>query len=350
MNPMPERSARLLSLLVTLLVAAGLQTGCGGGGDGAAAPATTTNPPPAATATTVQVTGLAATGAAIANATVTAVNAKGEKATAVTNASGMFSVTIADAAPYLLSVADAAGKTWYSFAQAAGSANINPLTTLAVLQANAGRPLADLSAGWSTRQLTAGQVLDAAKVVNANFSALMQSKGVTAASTNIFTAAFSANGQGLDAVLDAMRVSISCSATACTQTINAPNGALLINWNANISTNAITFSWTGGGTSGTLDIGVGSCKAPRTGTYSLVVQTTVTGLGAIPIPEICVDGLPAKPANQAEFCGSGTVTQQLPPGVAVVSCSYDGTTGTIAARISQPFVIDYSLKYTFVLR
>lgn len=349
MNPMLERSARLL---VMLLVAAGLQVGCGGGGDGAATPGTGTinTPPPTPTVTTVQITGLAATGAAIANATVTATNARGEKATAVTSASGSYTVTIADAAPYLLSVSDAAGKAWYSFAQAAGSANINPLTTLAVLQANANKPLADLATGWGTRQLTAGQVLDAARVVNANVSSLMQSKGVSAASTNVFTAVFSANGQGLDAVLDAMRVSINCTATACTQSINAPNGSLLVSWNANIATGAITFSWTGGGTSGSLDIGIGSCKAPRAGTYSLVVQTTVSGLGSIPIPEICVDGLPAKPATQAEFCGSGTVTQQLPPGVAVISCTYDGTTGTIAARITQPFVLDYSLKYTFVQR
>lgn len=342
-----ERSHRLLAVGVLV---AGLLAGCGGGGGDSAAPPTGTTAPPTPTVTTVQITGLAATGAAIANATVTATNAKGEKATAVTSAAGAYTINIADAAPFVLSVTDAAGKAWYSFAQAAGVANITPLTTMALLQANANKPLADLASAWSTRQLTAAQVLDAAKVVNANLSTLMQSKGVSAASTNIFTAAFTANGQGLDAVLDGMRVSISCTATACTQTINAPNGSLLVNWNASISTNAITVSWTGGGTSGQLDIGVGSCKAPRAGTYSLVVQTTVTGLGSIPIPEICVDGLPAKPATQAEFCGSGTVTQQLPPGVSVISCTYDGTTGTIAARITQPLTLDYSVKYIFVQR
>ena len=81
--------------------------------------------------TTVQITGLAATGAAIANATVTATNAKGEKATAVTSAAGAYTINIADAAPFVLSVTDAAGKAWYSFAQAAGVANITPLTTMA---------------------------------------------------------------------------------------------------------------------------------------------------------------------------------------------------------------------------
>ena len=331
------------------LAAAALVALAGCGGDGGT-PATTSTNTGTPTAASVEIKGLAAIGAPIANGTVTATNKRGEKATAQTAANGSFTVNVSDGAPYLLSVLDSAGRTWYSYAQAAGYANVNPLTTLALLQANTNRPLADLATGWATRQLTDTQVLDAAKVVNANFSQLMQSKGVAPASTNIFTQTFSANGSGLDAVLDAMRVTIACNTTACTQTINGPAGTALISWNAGIATAGFTFSWTGGGTSGTVDVGVGSCRAPRVGTYSLVVQTTVSGLGGVAIPEICVDGLPAKPVTQAEFCGSGTVTQQLPPGVQVINCSYDGSIGTISARITLPFVLDYSLKYSFVQR
>lgn len=334
---------------LALIVACGgvlLQSGCGGGGDGATAAAPSAGP----AAPTVQITGLAATGAAIPNATVTATNARGERATAQTSATGTFTLSIAEAAPYVLSVTDAAARSWYSFAQAAGAANINPMTTLALLQANGNRPLADLVSGWGTRQLSASQVLEAAKVVNANLASVMQGRGIDPATTNPFTLSFSANGTGFDAVLDAMRVNVSCTATACTQTITNPQGTTLVTWNASIATGAITLSWSGGGGSGQIGIGVGSCTAPRTGTYSLVVQTTVSGFGAIPIPEICVDGLPGKPTTQAEFCGSSTVTQQLPPGVSVLSCTYDGTTGTIAARITSPLVIDYSVKYIFVQR
>jgi hypothetical protein len=334
-----------LTTLAAAALAATMLAACGGGDDSAiAAP---NNPPAAAT---VQITGLAAIGAAMANATVTATNVRGERATAQTNASGNFTLNVADGAPYILSITDAAGKAWYSYAQAAGVANINPLTTLALLQANASKPLSDLASTWSTRQLTATQVLDAAKIVNANLASVMQGRGINPAATNPFTASFTANGTGLDAVLDAMRVSIACSATACTQTITGPTGSALVNWNANIATGTITLSWSAGGSSGQIDIGLGSCKAPRAGTYSLVVQTTVSGLGGVAIPELCVDGLPGKPATQAEFCGSGTVTQQLPPGVAVLSCSYDGTTGTIAARITNPITLDYSVKYIFVQR
>lgn len=331
--------------LPALLLSAAMLAACGGGDDAAAPP---TNNTPAAT--TVQLTGLAATGAAIGNATVTATNVRGERATAQTNASGNFTLNIADGAPYLLSITDAASRAWYSYAQAAGVANINPMTTLALLQANANRPLADLASGWTNRQLTATQVLDAARVVNANLASVMQVRGIDPSAANPFMLNFTANGTGFDAVLDAMRVNISCSATACTQTITNPAGSVLVNWNANIAIGSIALSWSAGGQTGQINVGLGSCKAAAAGTFSLVVQTTVSGLGGVPIPEICVDGLPAKPATQAEFCGSGTVTQQLPPGVSVLSCSYDGTTGTIAARITSPITLDYSVKYTFVQR
>lgn len=346
MNACHSKSSHLpRASLPAVLLAAAMLAACGGGdGGGTAAP---NNPPVVAT---VQITGLAATGAAMPNATVTGINARGERATAQTNASGNFTLNIADGAPYILSVADAAGRAWYSYAQAAGVANINPLTTLALLQANGNKPLADLATAWSTRQLTATQVLDAAKVVNANLAPVMQGRGINPAAANPFTINFTANGSGFDAVLDAMRVNIACSATACTQTITSPAGSALVNWNANIATGAMTLSWSAGGSSGQIDVGLGSCRAPRAGTYSLVVQTTVSGIGGVPIPEICVDGLPGKPTTQAEFCGSSTVTQQLPPGVSVLSCSYDGTTGTIAARITSPITLDYSVKYIFVQR
>ena len=344
MKNLKSITSRRGSLCFVAVIAA-LQAACGGGGESGG-----TLGAPSASATTVRLSGVAATGAAIANATVTAVNARGERSTALTTVAGAYQLDINEAAPYLLSVADSTGKTWYSYAQAAGAANITPLTTLALLQANASKPLADLAAAWSTRQLSATQVIDAAKVVNANLAAVMQGKGVAATTTNIFTQTFSANGTGLDAVLDALRLSINCTSTGCTQNLTTPSGSSLVSWNSNIATSGFSFNWASGGSTGSIDIGLGSCRAPKSGTYSLVVQTTVSGLGVAPIPEVCIDGLTGKPTAQADFCGSRTVAQQLPAGVQVLSCSFDGTTGTVTARIGQPLLIDYSVKYTFVLR
>lgn len=309
----------------------------------------------------MQLTGIAATGAAIANATVTAVNASGQTATATSSAGGAFTLSISDGAPYVLKVSDSAGRVWYSFAQVAGTAHITPLTTLALAQAWGDKPLADLYNGWAGTRLTAAQVLEAARVVNANFAAQMQARGVDPASVNIFNAAFSVDGQGLDGVLDAIRVSFNCGASTCNPLINAASGGALFSWTGTISVAGINISWTttssGAGSSGSGGSGgggtaAGACAstAGAPGSWSIRVQTTVSGFGTLPIPEVCVDGLPAKPASQTEFCGGTQTINQLPAGVSIVSCTWDGSTGTIAARITSPLTIDYSIKYTFFQR
>lgn len=341
---------------LVLALAASL-TACGGGSDGGTTAGTSTGGTSGGTAAAakVQLTGVAATGAAIAGSTVTATNAKGVQGTGITAADGSFTVSIEDAAPYVLSIADASGKVWYSYAAQAGRANITPLTTLALLEANANKPLADLAKAWGSAPLTDSQVLAAAAKVNANLKPLMTAQGLDPNSTNVFTSAFSANHTGLDAVLDAMRLNLSCSASACTQTITNPAGSVLVSWNGNIATTGISLSWTassaGGGTtgSGTVTVGLGSCKAPKAGTYSLVVQTSVAGLAGVTVPEVCVDGLPGKPSSQTDFCGDAQFTAQLPPGVAIQSCSYSGNQGKITAQVSSPIALTYTVTYTFVL-
>lgn len=339
----PWKITRRLAQLAVLIGAAALASGCGGSDDDA-----TTTPP----ATTVQITGIAAVGAAIPGATVTGVNARGETFTATTDNDGRYTLDIPEGAPYLLSVTDADGNTWASYAPAAGRANLTPLTTLALSQAWGQRPLADLLAGWPANALSADAVLAAAATVNANFAALMTGAGVDPAATNVFTLDFSANGQGLDAVLDAIRVGFSCTAGACTHSITSPQGQVVVSWNGNIATAGYTISWSdGSGGGGQIDVSLGACTTtPTPGTYSLVVETSVSGLGGVPIPAICIDGLPGKPANQGEFCGSGDVNGALPPGVSVIACSYDGSVGSITARITTPVTLDYTVNYTYVLR
>jgi hypothetical protein len=342
-NSTPRRPT-LLRWLVTGLVA--LLAACGGSDDDAAGGG---SPPPVATAA---LTGVAAVGAPIPNAVVTGTNVRGETATATTGADGSFTLNVNEGAPYALQVTDADGNTWYSYAQAAGRANLTPLTTLALSQAAGNRPLADLLAAWASSAPTAEQVLAAAATVNANLAELMRAAGVDPAATNVFTQTFSANQQGLDAVLDAMRLSFSCSANVCTQSISSPTGEVLLTWNGNISTLGFSVSWSGGATGGgQVDVSLGACAPNATpGTYSMVVQTTVSGPAGVPVPEICVNGLPGKPSSESDFCGSGDVTGALPPQVAITECSYADPVGTISARITSPIVIDYTVTYTFVLR
>jgi hypothetical protein len=341
--PIPTRRAAGRPLLAVLCAAAWLLSACGGGDD----PAPVASDPPA------RITGVAAVGAPIAGATVTAVNARGQTVTAVTGSDGRFALDIGDAAPFALQVTDAAGQTWSSFAAAAGRANLTPLTTLAMADAWGYRPLETLLTAWQAAAPTPEQVLAAAAKVNANLQAAIRAQGLDPAALNVFTADFAADGQGLDAVLDAIRVRFTCSADSCSQTITSPEGAVVVNWNAAISTTGFTVSWAGGGTGGGGSIGVnlGACAAnPVAGSWSLVVQTAVGGLAGIPVPDVCIDGLPAKPASQAEFCGGTDVLGALPTGVEILACSFDGTVGEIAARITTPITIDYTVTYTFVQR
>ena len=344
------RTVGLTAVLASALALA--LAACGGGGDDSAS---SSNPPVGPTA---QLTGVAATGAAISGATVTAINAAGAKATAVTGADGRYTLTIGESAPYALTVTDSSGKAWYSYAPTAGTAHITPLTTLALLDANGNKPLANLVDAWPTNKLADSTVLQSAQRVNANLRPQLAAAGVDASSVNVFASSFSADHTGLDAVLDALRVNINCSAGSCQQTITNASGATVVSWNATASTSGITLSWTSGagagggsGSSGTLNVSLGACKATATaGTYSMVVQTSVEGLGTGSIPDICVDGLPDKPTGQAEFCDNGNYKDQLPAGVSIVSCSYADPTGTITARITSPVTLDYTVKFSFVKR
>ena len=333
---------------------------CGGGGgdDGSAA----------TVAGTATISGVAAIGAPITNQKVTVTNAQGASQETQTSSTGAFSVTIDDVAPFVIRVNDASGNTWYSYTPAAGTVNVNPMTTLALLSANNNQPLSALVTNWANAPLTQSAVLDAAKKLNANLQNVMTANSVPYTSTNIFNGAFAANGTGMDAVLDDLGVSISCSTNSCTQIINWFSGAgtTTITWNNSIDTTGITLSWSttggntggtggsgGGGTggSGTIGVNLGSCSSnAQAGTYSMVVQTSVAGLGAGTIPEICVDGLPDRPVDQSDFCSDNTVTNQLPNGVSITSCSFSGNTGTIGARITSPYTLDYTVSYTFVQR
>jgi hypothetical protein len=340
----PSSARNTASTFALALAASALTLGltaCGGSDDDPA--------PVAASAANVTITGVAATGAPIKGGKVNAVNAAGKTATATTAADGSYSISVAAGAPYALNITDAAGKVWYSYAPDAGVANITPLSTLALSKANANKPLSALYDAWGTAPLSSDAVLNAAKLLNANFQSQLTAKGVDYTKFNVFDSAFAANGAGYDAVLDSVRVQFNCTATSCTESVTSPAGSTVVTWNNNLATGGISMSFTAGGTTTNLNVNIGACKAAAAGTYSMLVDTTVTGI-AIAIPQICVDGLPGAPTSEADFCGGASYAAQLPAGVQVISCKYAAGVGTYNVRISTPIVLDYTVKYTFVKR
>ncbi len=104
-------------------------------------------------------------------------------------------------------------KAQYSFALDAGVANITPLTTLALLQANGKQDPASLASNWPARATSISTTLpDAMAVVNANFKdvfqALEPSLNIDFSQYNFFTTEFEI-GDAADQILDHLNVDIS---------------------------------------------------------------------------------------------------------------------------------------------
>lgn len=205
--------------------AAFLLAGCGGGSSGTAtaqppasgSPPPVVTPPPVTPPTTL--TGTAATGAAI-QGIVYAIDINGKVSpSATTSALGAFTVDVSGmTAPFILSVTGTSGGspvTLNSVATAAGqTVNITPLTDLIVSTASGQpgggtlaalcAPVAGVVSTTCTAALTAATTpakLDAAVAAVVAIIAPINTAG-----TNPLTGAFSANGTGMDAVLDRILV------------------------------------------------------------------------------------------------------------------------------------------------
>lgn len=233
MRPVPTR----LHPLLALFGSAALLAACGGDGGDSPAPA----PAPSTT-----VRGVAATGLAIANASVTLVDADGssvDPAAVTTAADGSFSIN-ADGlrAPFSLRVSftqDGVARTLYSVLPAAtggaaNTANITPLTdAIAVLVAPGGNPAAltdpaALAAALGGSNANAfGNAVATLNAVLASDPAIAAALAAAAGAGNSFnpvTTTFSANGTGVDAVLDQLSVT--------TNPPGAPAGTVQIQNNA----------------------------------------------------------------------------------------------------------------------
>jgi hypothetical protein len=181
------------SLLAFTLVA------CGGGGgeSGAGTPAPIT---PA-----LKVSGTASEGALITGRVVKLKDAYGNPAVeTITNTTGGFSIDVANlTAPFLVTVTGTNG-TYISLAQTAGTANINPITTMVVALAAGTPDVSALFTGLTPAQLTTINTNYTVKsaLVTTSLQAALPS-GFTAGS--YFTGTVTA-GTGMDAMFDTYQI------------------------------------------------------------------------------------------------------------------------------------------------
>jgi hypothetical protein len=291
------------------------------------------------TPATSTLSGTAATGKAFVGK-VEAINKAGVKsAPATVGTDGKFSVTVEKGAPYLLHAISPSGdplQDLYSYAAAESDTNVTSLTTQAVLDANDNKPLAALINSWATATLNDAKIIASAKKVTANLKDIFAAKGLTdVTKINPFTFHFTAgSGVGLDGVLDQVKFTYNCSATACSYDVK--NGESTFGWSATIDTSGITIDLKDVSNNGT---------PVTTGSFTLEIVTTVSGIAT----PLTIKNVP-KPASKAEFCDDSSVKNAYSQttGLTLKSCDFDGTKGRITAEIASPIgVFPYTIDYTY---
>jgi hypothetical protein len=243
----------LLPLLIATLTAAG----CGGDGHHD---------------DDVTLSGTAATGVAL-DGTVDVVDADGNMSSTAIGAGGVFSITVADNPPFMLSATSGDGETvLYSWAAGSGMVNVNPLTSVALVNA-AGMDLGELFTSWADDhgEVNQEEIDDAIAVVNANLQTYYEDHDVDFTTYDFFGEEFGADGTGFDGVLDDVQVSVDGTAVVLTES----GTATAIPFDLNID---ITHINIGGGTSDGGDGGGGSTGTiPPDSVWQLTVTENLSG-------------------------------------------------------------------------
>jgi hypothetical protein len=211
--------ARRYSPIVLAALAA-----CGGGGGGS----TTPTPAPVACATNC-VSGVAASGKAIGGATVTLTDSTGATRTAITGADGSYQIdTTGLVGPFLLKVAAAGGATFFSVSADSNAKTTVNLTQLSDLMVRTwyGAQGVDAAVAFSAPAANPAPPPAVLPTLASSVLSLVQvwlDRNGVPANYNPITSAFTTNGTGIDAVLDATALN---PASPTTVTITITSGTM----------------------------------------------------------------------------------------------------------------------------
>jgi hypothetical protein len=166
---------------------------------------------------------------------VQVINTRGETSEGKVAADGRFSVAVANHAPFMLrTIPRDEGGELFSFAASEGYVNLTTLTHLALYVAAGTEPtLNDLFHAWRG-QLSAEEVQMAAATVTANLAPLFNKQGLDYKAYNVFRTEFHADGTGMDALLDTIRIHIDPDAKDLSRSIRILDafGNLLLTFDA----------------------------------------------------------------------------------------------------------------------
>lgn len=205
-----------LSTVVGSLFLATL-TACGGGGSDSPAPTPAPAPPPVVAPTALA--GTVAVGAPIVNGVLRVLDADGNVVAhdVAIDADGHYSgVELTGSGPWRLEACGYAGGNWkciYAIAQAAGTANVTPLTTAQVTLATGATP-DQIMTGTAP---TAEQLASAQSQLQSSLASTLSDAGLSG-TVDFTTATFTAGSRtGYDRVLDAVSVTVGTDSGAFVQ-------------------------------------------------------------------------------------------------------------------------------------
>jgi hypothetical protein len=194
-----------------MLIVVGLLAGCGGGGS---------------SSSTTKVSGVAATGTPITGTVYLKDSSNPAKALSQTiNSDGSFSFDVSGmTAPFILKAtgtANGQSYTLYSFAGSTGTANINPLSHLAVVQANGGADPATVYGAPASAKMEAikAALANATSNIQTLFALALRDYGV--ANVNFISDTYVANHTGLDLFFDLISIQVSNGTLTVTNKLNS---------------------------------------------------------------------------------------------------------------------------------
>jgi len=163
------------------------------------------------------VSGVAASGAPLSGKVYLRDSSAHEKSTDIAPATGAFAIDVSDMkAPFMLQATGSAGEKLYSFASGAGTANINPLSSLIVASAaTVADPTSIYAAPDSaTFQKISSNLAATTAAIQQRLSKLLTIFG--AATVNPIADHYEANHQGLDGMFDNVKISTASSSIEIT--------------------------------------------------------------------------------------------------------------------------------------
>lgn len=215
-------------------------TACGGG-DGGSSAGTGTSTAPAASPQSL--TGTVAVGTALANAKIVVIDAKGNTASATSDAHGSYTVALLGlTAPLLIIANDPAGLSLPLYSVVASTAtgisapvvaNVTPLTTAVAAQLTADGNPGGLASSAALAGVTSAAVSASVVKLNTVLSTILAAKGLDAGSFDPIGGAFTPNQTGADAVIDAVAITQSTTGSGLQlSSVADPNTAIQLNQGA----------------------------------------------------------------------------------------------------------------------